>query len=165
MVRTNNSIEVQPRIIYANVKPSLFKTKKNAKYIIAEPGSWRAIKNAGKKIIIKALSWFFIMLKLYVLSLNNFASASTVNTLVNSDDWIPILPNRYHELGPWISVQKKNKPINESNDKTKKILAKCWKNLALIKRINIISGTLNKIHRSCLLYFVEKSKIWILPSE
>jgi hypothetical protein len=39
MVRTNNSIEVHPRIIYANVKPSLFKTKKNAKYIIAEPGS------------------------------------------------------------------------------------------------------------------------------
>ena len=67
MVRKNNSIEVHPRIRYANVKHSLFKKKKNANYKIAEPGSWRAIKNAGKKIIIKALSWFFIMLKLYFL--------------------------------------------------------------------------------------------------
>ena len=107
MVRTNNSIEVHPRIIYANVKPSLFKTKKKAKYIIAEPGSWREIKDAGKKIIMKALSWFFIMLKLYFLSLNNFASARAVNTLANSDGWMPILPNRYHDLAPLISVPKK----------------------------------------------------------
>ena len=107
MVRTNNSIEVHPRIIYAKVKPSLFKTKKKAKYIIAEPGSWRAIKDAGKKIIMKALSWFFIILKLYFLSLNNFASASAVNTLANSDGWIPILPKRYHDFAPFISVPKK----------------------------------------------------------
>ena len=39
IVAINNTIESTQKIIQAKVNPSLFKTKKNAKYIIAEPGS------------------------------------------------------------------------------------------------------------------------------
>ena len=133
--------------------------------MIAEPGSCSAIKKAGKKITIKAFSWFFMILKLYFLSLINFASASAVNAFENSDGWRLIPPKRYQDFAPLISVPKINSPIKVTKEKTKKILENCWKNLALINKIKMIRGMLNKIQRSCLPYFEEKSNIWILSSE
>ena len=93
--------------------------------MIAEPGSCNAIKKAGKKMTIKAFSWFFRILKLYFLSLINFASASAVNAFANSDGCKLTPPNRYQDFAPLISVPKINSPINVTNERMKKILENC----------------------------------------
>ena len=84
--------------------------------MIAEPGSCSAIKKAGKKITIKAFSWFFMILKLYFLSLINFASASAVNAFANSDGCKLTPPNRYQDFAPLISVPKTNRPSSDNKE-------------------------------------------------
>ena len=64
------------------------------------------------------------MLKLYFLSLINFAKAKAVKVFANSEGCILTPPKRYQDLAPLISVPKINSPINVNNERMKKILEK-----------------------------------------
>lgn len=119
-------IEIVPNKIYANVSPSLFKTKKKAKYISTDPISGcKAIKNAGKKMTIKAFAWFFISLRLYCRSLINFAKARAVKAFANSEGCSPIPPKLYHEVAPLIFLPNTSTPANKTREKMYITLENC----------------------------------------
>ena len=80
----------------------------------AEPASGcKKIKKAGKKTIINALIWFLISLKLYCLSLNNFATARAVQAFINSDGCKPKTPKLNQDFAPLISLPKGNKSMSK----------------------------------------------------
>ncbi len=77
--------------------------------MMAEPASGcKKIKKAGKKTIINALIWFLINLKLYCLSLSNFATAKAVHALTNSEGCKPKTPKLNQDFAPLISFPKGN---------------------------------------------------------
>lgn len=67
-------------------------------------------------MITKALIWFFIKLKLYCLSLNNFATANAVNAFENSEGCKPNTPKLYQEVAPLIVLPKRNNPKRDSRE-------------------------------------------------
>lgn len=74
------------------------------------------IRKAGKKIIANAFIWFFTNLKLYCLSLNNFATAKAVNAFTNSEGCKPSTPKLYQEVAPLIVFPKRNKPTKDKRE-------------------------------------------------
>ena len=118
-VRINKTMAEIPMTRYAKVNPSLFKTKKKAKYIRAEPASGcKTIKKAGKKMMIKALIWFLIRPRLYFLSLISFATARAVSAFANSEGCKLAPPKLYHEVAPFIFFPNKNNPTKLNKEIT-----------------------------------------------
>ena len=71
------------------------------------------MRNAGSRIIKKALMWFLKGLKVKALSLSSFATARDVKALANSVGWMVKFAMSYQERAPLMFFPNIKRPISD----------------------------------------------------